>query len=72
MHVRGEVEILPMERNEDIIKNGANDNECLGEKSEDEKLATKNSKILVKTEKKLLPKKIQGKRRKLMKKKKLH
>ena len=47
MHVRGEVEILPMERNEDIIRNGADDNECLGEKSEDEKLATKNSKILV-------------------------
>ena len=60
MHVRGEVEILPMERNEDIIKNGANDNECLGEKSEDEKLATKNSKILVKTEKKITPQENSG------------
>ena len=45
------VEILTEERNKDIIKNGDDDNEHLGKKSEDEKLATENSEILIETEK---------------------
>ena len=48
-------EILPKEKNEDIIKNGDDDNECLGKKSEDEKIATKNSEILIETEKETTP-----------------
>merc|ERR1712226_293969 len=41
-------EILPKEKNEDNIKNGGD--ESLGKKSEDEKVATKNS-VVVETEK---------------------
>ena len=49
------VEILTEERNKDIIKNGDDDNEHLGKKSEDEKLATENSEILIETEKETTP-----------------
>ena len=45
------VEILTEERNKDIIKNGDDDIEHLGKMSEDEKLATENSEILIETEK---------------------
>ena len=48
-------EILPKEKNEDIIKNGNDDNECLGEKSEDERIATKNSEILIETDRETTP-----------------
>ena len=49
------VEILTEETNKDIIKNGDDDNEHLGKKSEDEKLATENSEILIETEKETTP-----------------